>query len=328
MKLLITGANGQLGQDLQKECGRRGIKYIPTDYLAGSASHVARGMSDSYDEQRATGHEPNQDSANLPICQSANALIHLDITDLKSVREAVLRTTPNAIINCAAYNAVDKAEEDWKNAFSVNAIGPKNLAIAASEHGIPLMHFSTDYVFDGKKGSPYFVWDKPKPLSKYGQSKQYGEQLVSLFTNRCFIVRLSWVFGVGNTNFVKKILEWSKEKDELKVVDDQISSPAYTVDLSKAILDLLSTGCYGIYHMTNTGHCSRYNWAKYILELSGWKGRLIPAKSSEFKTAAQRPEFSAMDTFPLGETIGYELPHWREATERFIDSIRRPSDGE
>ena len=313
MRILITGANGQLGQDLQKECDRRCIDYVATDF-------IARGISDSYDELRATGHEPN---SNLPNCKSANQLCHLDITDFKSVREAVLRTKPDAIINCAAYNAVDKAEDDWKNAFLVNSIGPKNLAIAASEHGIPLMHFSTDYVFDGKKGDPYLVWDEPKPLSKYGQSKLYGEQLVSLFTNRCFIVRLSWVFGVGNTNFVKKILEWSKEKDELKVVDDQISSPAYTVDLSKAILDLLSTECYGIYHMANSGYCSRYEWAKYILELSGWNGKLIPAKSAEFKTPAERPGFSAMDSFPLEETIGYELPHWREATEQFVETYSR-----
>ncbi|HDP77693.1 MAG TPA: dTDP-4-dehydrorhamnose reductase, partial [Mesotoga infera] len=318
MRLLITGSNGQLGQDLQKECDRRRVDYVATDFIARGAPRVTRGMSDSFDELRVTSHEPNP---NLPNCKSASQFCHLDITDLKSVREAVLRTTPDAIINCAAYNAVDRAEDDWKNTFLVNSIGPKNLAIAASELGIPLMHFSTDYVFDGKKQSPYFVWDKPTPLSKYGQSKLYGEQLVSLFTNRCFIVRLSWVFGIGNTNFVKKILEWSKERDELKVVDDQISSPAYTVDLSKGILDLLSTGCYGIYHMANSGYCSRYDWAKYILELSGWKGRLIPAKSSGFKTAAQRPEFSAMDTFPLEETIGYGLPEWRDATDRFLGEL-------
>ncbi|KUK80304.1 MAG: Putative dTDP-4-dehydrorhamnose reductase, partial [Mesotoga prima] len=210
MKLLITGANGQLGQDLQKECDRRGIEYIATDFIARSKSRVARGKNDSYDESQTTSREQNEDSTNPPIRQPANLLTHLDITDLKSVRETVLRTEPDAIINCAAYNAVDKAEEDWKNAFLVNALGPKNLAIVASERGIPLMHFSTDYVFDGKKGSPYFVWDGPKPLSKYGQSKLYGEQLVSLFSNLSFIVRLSWVFGAGNTNFVKKILEWSK----------------------------------------------------------------------------------------------------------------------
>lgn len=296
MRILITGANGQLGQDLQKELKRREIDFTPTDFLPNEKRH--------YDWQMAF---------------LGGNTMHLDITNLVEVKDFTKRARPDAIINCAAYNAVDKAEDDWKNAFSVNAIGPKNLAIAASEHGIPLMHFSTDYVFDGKKGSPYFVWDKPKPLSKYGQSKQYGEQLVSLFTNRCFIVRLSWVFGVGNTNFVKKILEWSKEKDELKVVDDQISSPAYTVDLSRAILDLLSTECYGVYQMANSGCCSRYDWAKYILELSGWKGRLISAKSSEFKTAAQRPEFSAMDTFPLEETIGYGLPDWKDATERFLE---------
>ncbi len=321
MKLLITGANGQLGQDLQKECDRRGIEYIATDYLAGSTMHVARGTNDSYDELRATSHERNVDSTNLPNCQSADELLHLDITDLKSVRETVLRTEPDAIVNCAAYNAVDKAEEDWKNAFLVNAIGPKNLAIAAGERGIPLMHFSTDYVFDGKKGSSYFVWDEPKPLSIYGQSKLYGEQLVSLFSNRIFIVRLSWVFGVGNSNFVKKILEWSKGKNELKVVDDQISSPAYTVDLSRSIIDLLETRNYGIYHMSNTGYCSRYEWAKYILELTGWKGKIVPVKSTDFETAAQRPEFSAMNTFPLKETIGYELPNWKDATKRFLKAL-------
>jgi len=318
MKLLITGANGQLGQDLQKECKRRGIQYIATDYLEGSTLHEAPGADDSCDVSRGTTYEPN---ANQPICQSANQLLHLDITDLKSVRVAASQTNPDAIINCAAYNAVDKAEEDWENAFLVNAIGPKNLAIAANERGIPLMHFSTDYVFDGKKGNSYFVWDEPKPLSKYGQSKLYGEQLVSLLSNRIFIVRLSWVFGAGNTNFVKKILEWSKGKNELKIVDDQISSPAYTVDLSSAILDLLETKAYGIYHMANTGYCSRYEWAKYILELTRWKGKIVPVKSSDFKTAAQRPEFSAMNTFPLKETIGYELPDWKGATKRFLKDL-------
>lgn len=321
MNILITGANGQLGQDLQKECDRRGIEYIATDYLAGGALHVARGSQFSSDEPQTTSREQNEDSTNPPIRQPANLLTHLDITDLKYVRETVLRTEPDAIINCAAYNAVDKAEEDWKNAFLVNAIGPKNLAIAANERGIPLMHFSTDYVFDGKKGSPYFVWDEQKPLSKYGQSKLYGEQLVSLLSNRIFIVRLSWVFGVGNTNFVKKILEWSKGKNELKVVDDQISSPAYTVDLSSAILDLLETEAYGVYHMANTGYCSRYEWAKFILELTGWKGKIFPVRSTDFKTVAQRPAFSAMDTFPLKETIGYELPDWKDATKRFLEEI-------
>ncbi|HON29265.1 MAG TPA: dTDP-4-dehydrorhamnose reductase, partial [Mesotoga infera] len=315
------GANGQLGQDLQKECDRRGIEYVATDFIARGTSRLASGISDSYDELRATSQERNLDSANLPNCKSTNQLLHLDITDLKSIWGLVSSVSPDAIINCAAYNAVDRAEEDWKNAFSVNAIGPKNLAITANEFKIPLMHFSTDYVFDGKKGNTYYVWDEPKPLSKYGQSKLYGEQLVSLFSNRCFVVRLSWVFGAGNTNFVKKILEWSRESEELKVVDDQISSPSYTGDLSGAIVDLLETGAYGSYHMTNTGYCSRYEWAKHILKLSGWNGKLIPVKSTEFNTPAERPKFSALDNFPLKETIGYELPHWREATERFLKEL-------
>lgn len=247
----------------------------------------------------------------------------LDITDLKSVREAIGSKHPDFVINCAAYNAVDKAEEDWKNAYLVNGIGPKNLAIACEENNTVLVHYSTDYVFDGRKNTPYNIADDPNPLNQYGKSKLLGERFVQSLSIKYFIIRVSWVFGKGNdTNFAKKVLEWSTKNDVIKVVDDQISSPTYAVDLAKATLDLINAGAYGLYHMTSIEPCSRYEWAKYILDLISWKGKLIPVKSDEFKTAAMRPGYSFMDSFPMMQTIGYNLTDWKDMTERFMEELK------
>jgi dTDP-4-dehydrorhamnose reductase len=169
---------------------------------------------------------------------------------------------------------------------------------------------------------PYTIVDQPNPISMYGKSKLLGEQYVRDLANRYFLVRVSWLFGRGNTNFVKKILEWSTGKKELKVVDDQAASPTYTVDLAKATLDLLITDLFGLYHITNTGFCSRYAWARYILDKTGWDGDLIPAKSGDFATPARRPIFSALDSFGTQESIGYNLPPWQDATDRFLKEVR------
>lgn len=247
----------------------------------------------------------------------------LDITDLKSVREIIKLKKPDIVINCAAYNAVDKAEDDWQNAYLVNGIGPRNLAIACGETDAILVHYSTDYVFDGQKHAPYTIADDPNPINKYGQSKLLGERFVQSFSRKYFIIRVSWVFGIGNeSNFAKKVIEWSKVNDTIKVVDDQISSPTYAVDLAKATLDLIKTNAYGLYHMTSPNPCSRYEWAKYILDLIDWEGTLIPAKSGEFKTQAKRPGYTFMDSFPLKEVIGYNLADWKDATERFIKEMK------
>jgi dTDP-4-dehydrorhamnose reductase len=208
----------------------------------------------------------------------------------------------------------------------VNAFGPRNLAIISNELQIPLVHFSSDYVFDGKKGSPYYVWDKPNPLSVYGKSKLYGEEMVAQFTNRYFLIRLSWVFGDGKMNFVKKVIEWSKYKEELKIVDDQISSPSYTVELAKAIIDLFATGTYGIYHLSNSGNCSRYEWAKSILRHTGWRGNLLPVKSQSFNSAAERPVCSILNSFPIKETIGYVLPDWEQSLVEYLRIERFRND--
>jgi dTDP-4-dehydrorhamnose reductase len=336
MKILITGASGQLGQDLQKECRRRGIDYVATDLQRNDAGH---GESNTQSSGFASNQEPgtgnleqslessgNQEPGTCnrshcdPNCEppATGHVLHLDITDFRTVPKILTETKPDVIINCAAYNAVDKAEEDWKAAFMVNSLGPRNLAIISEELKIPLVHFSTDAVFDGKKGTPYTIWDQPNPLSKYGHSKLLGERLITQVCSRSFIVRLSWVFGKGNVNFVRKVIQWSAGTRELKGAYDQTSCPSYTVDLAKAIIDLLNTGAYGLYHITNTGFASKFELAEETLRLIGWPGKILPVKSSEFESAAQRPEFSAMDSFPLKETIGYELPHWKDALSRFL----------
>ncbi len=279
MKIMITGANGQLGRDLVRECTRRDIAQVSSD---------------------------------LP---------RLDVCDLAAVREAVSAERPGALINCSAYNAVDKAESDFERARLVNAAGPGNLAIAAEEAGIPLMHFSTDFVFDGQKGEPYTIADEPRPISRYGESKLLGERAVMEACRRAYVVRLSWVFGSGNVNFVKKILEWAAGREVLRVVDDQISRPAYTVDLAPLILDLLESRAFGLYHLANSGICSRYEWACRIVELAGLSTRVEPAKSAEFETPANRPRFSALDLSRIESLLGREPPDWKDATQRFLVEI-------
>jgi len=245
----------------------------------------------------------------------------LDITDQKSVNAMVKTLNPDIIFNCAAYNAVDRAEEEWRKAFSVNGLGVKHLALAANEYGSVLVHYSTDYVFDGNSNRPYTAVDTPHPISRYGESKLLGENIVRDLCHHYFLIRVSWLFGKGNTNFVSKVLDWSREKKEIAVVDDQISSPTYTVDLAQATLDLVATQSFGLYHITNAGACSRYDWAQYILEKAGWTGKLLNVKSSAFKTPAHRPAYSVLDNFGTPETLGYTLPSWQDATSRYLREI-------
>jgi dTDP-4-dehydrorhamnose reductase len=279
MKVLITGANGQLGQDITRICRTKKISCLAADSKT------------------------------------------LDITDKNSVDEAIRTSSPDIIINCAAYSAVDLAEEEWKKAFLVNGLGVKNLVLAANAQGAVLVHYSTDYVFDGKSGRPYTIADSTHPISRYGESKLLGEQVVRDLCNQYYLVRTSWVFGKGKTNFVLKLLDWCKGKAELSVVEDQISVPTYTVDLAKATLDLVVTQSFGLYHITNSGFCSRYDWAQYILRQLEWEGTLHNVKSSAFKTPAERPEYSVLDNFGTQEILGYQLPSWQDATARYLREI-------
>ncbi len=283
MRILITGANGQLGQDFQKLLSKEEITFFPTDF--------------------------------------GTELEDLDITDRQAIADYIQKNDINLIINCAAYNAVDKAETDKNTAFKINSEAVSNLASEAKKSNIKLVHYSTDFVFDGTKGSPYLVTDKPNPVSVYGESKYQGELNVINSQINSFLIRTSWVFGVGNVNFAKKIISWSEGKTELSVVTDQISSPSYTVDLAKATLDLIKIKAHGLHHITNFGVCSRFEWAEFILEKIGWEGELKEAKSVDFQMAAQRPEFSALSNLGLKEKIGYDLPNWKDATTRFLQEL-------
>ena len=243
----------------------------------------------------------------------------LDITDLRGVREVVTEYEPDLIFNCSAYNAVDKAEDNWKEAFLTNGVGVKNLLVAASEAGATLVHFSSDYVFDGKKGEAYTIADRPDPINSYGKSKRTGEY--SIFRAgypKFYLLRVSWVFGEGENSFVNKLLGWMESNKSLKIVDDQVSSPTYTEDLVSGTLALIKTGRYGLYHMSNSGQCSRHEWAKFIAGAMNWDGEIMPAKSSDFPSPAKRPAYSVLDNFPIEETIGFRLPDWQDATERFL----------
>lgn len=279
MKILITGAGGQLGQDVAKFCESHNYEHI-----------------------------------------AANSKM-LDITNPTAVAEFCSREVPDVIINCAAYNQVDQAEADWRDAYLVNGLGVKNLVLAANHLNATFVHYSTDYVFDGKSIRPYTIADRPHPLNRYGESKLLGEDIVRDLCDSYFLIRTSWVFGPGNTNFPKKVLEWSKTKEELKIVTDQVSTPSYTGDLAKATFDLLKSDYFGLCHLTNSGYCSRYEWAEYILKEIGWRGTLLPADSDEFPTNARRPRFSVLDNFGTAETIGYTLPSWEDATSRFLGEI-------
>ena len=275
MKVLLTGAEGQLGKDFQKIFDNKQIDYYAED-------------------------------------------LDLNITDYESLKEYVSNKHISHIINCAAYNEVDKAEEDWETAFAVNGEGVKNLALIAKQIDAVLVHYSTDYVFDGKKGESYTITDQPKPISKYGESKVMGEQMTQKFAPKYFLIRTSWLFGLANENFVTKVLKWSQTNKELKIVNDQISCPTYSLDLAKASLDLIKTENYGLYHITNSELCSRYEWAEYILNTVKWKGKIISTLSSQFKTAAKRPFISVLNSCNLEEVIGYKLPNWQDATKRYL----------
>ena len=238
----------------------------------------------------------------------------------------------DTIINCAAYNDVDKAETEKELCYKANAEAPANLAMIASEIGATYITYSTDFVFNGmttnylyNESTGYTEEDEAHPLSAYAKAKYEGELLVSQIienpenTSRIYIVRTSWVFGKGGMNFVEKIIELSKEKDELKVVDDQVSSPTYSKDLAYFSWELIKKGCEsGVYHLTNDSIVSKYEEAQYILEKISWKGNLIRAKSEDFNLLAERPKFSKLSCKKIKEKLGVSIPNWKDAIDRYF----------
>lgn len=242
----------------------------------------------------------------------------LDITDFNKVYKVVREIKPDIIINAAAFTNVDQAEIEKERAFNINAFGPRNLAVAAEKVGAKICYISTDYVFDGTATQPYEEFATVNPLGVYGKSKYAGEQLTQSLSTKYFIVRTAWVYGEYGNNFVKTMLKLAAEKDEIGVVHDQVGSPTYTVDLATFIIDLVQTDKYGIYHCTNSGSCSWYEFAQAIFEEAGININVRPLTSNQFPRPAKRPNYSVLDDMALRLNDFSQPRHWREALNSFM----------
>lgn len=256
----------------------------------------------------------------------ATDYMDLDITDIESVREFVKDKNIDLIINCAAYNNVDKAEEESEMCYKLNAYAPRDLAIVAKEIGADYITYSTDFVFDGTKGTPYTEKDSVSPLSVYSEAKALGERLVLEAYDKSFVIRTSWVFGIANNNFNRQVINWSKGRDVLSIVDDQTSVPTYSYDLALYSYKLLKTKEYGLYHLSNEGIASKYDQAKYVLDSIGWTGTLNRAKSSDFKLPAKRAEFSKLDSGKIERVLGEKIPTWQSGIDRFLNEMREKGE--
>lgn len=248
----------------------------------------------------------------------------LDITNRDSIFNALSHVRPDLVINCAAYTKVDKAEEEREKAFLINGIGVQNLAVACADKGISLCHISTDYVFDGEKKKPYTPFDNPNPINTYGESKLAGEKYIQWLLNKLYIVRTSWLYGRWGNNFVLTILRLSKEQAAIKVVNDQIGSPTYTVTLSDGIRRLIESGSYGIYHITDEsdGGISWFDFAKEIVRISGLKTELIPVTTDKYPRPARRPMYSVLDMEMTRLAIGFRPPDWKVSLKELIKFIK------
>lgn len=244
----------------------------------------------------------------------------MDITDAKKVAEVIKEGNYDAVIHCAAWTAVDKAEDELELCTKVNVDGTRNIANICKELDIPMMYFSTDYVFDGQGETEWKEYDERDPLNVYGQTKYEGELIVETLPKH-FIVRIAWVFGVNGNNFIKTMLRLGKERGAVCVVDDQIGSPTYTYDLSKLVVDMIQTDKYGIYHATNEGLCSWYEFACEIFKQAGMSVEVTPVDSNAFPAKAKRPNNSRMSKAMLDKNGFEHLPTWQDALSRYLKEI-------
>ena len=245
----------------------------------------------------------------------------MDITDAKKVNEVIRASEVEAVIHCAAYTAVDAAEDQVELCRKINAEGTENIAKVCKELDIKMMYISTDYVFDGEGTRPWEPDDERHPLNVYGLTKYEGELAVEKYLDKFFTIRIAWVFGVNGKNFIKTMLKLSETHDELTVVDDQIGSPTYTYDLAVLLVDMIETEKYGRYHATNEGLCSWYEFACEIFRQAGRDVKVNPVSSDEFPTKAKRPHNSRMDKSKLTENGFTPLPAWQDALKRYLEII-------
>ena len=289
MKMLVTGAAGQLGLDIIKEAEKRGHEAIGTD-----------------------------------LGEKWNGL-QIDITDAEAVKQAIREIRPDIVYHCAAWTAVDAAEDAGEIVFKVNAQGTRNIAEACKETDCKMVYISTDYVFNGQGTEPWQPDCRDyAPLNVYGQSKLAGEEAVSGTLDKYFIVRIAWVFGVNGNNFIKTMLNVGRKYDTLRVVNDQIGTPTYTFDLARLLVDMGETDKYGYYHATNEGgYISWYDFACEIFRQAGYSTKVIPVTTEEYGLSkAARPANSRLDKSKLTENGFKRLPEWKDALGRYLKEIQ------
>ncbi|MFF2594193.1 dTDP-4-dehydrorhamnose reductase [Priestia megaterium] len=279
-KVLITGANGQLGKELVELFTEKGFEVY------------------------GFGREK------------------MDITNQPQVQEMISTLKPNIVLHSAAHTQVDLAESEPEQAFLINAYGTRNVAVAAEAVGAKLVYVSTDYVFDGTTNEPYNEFSPTSPLGVYGRSKLAGEQFVRDFHSKFFIVRTSWVYGKHGANFVKTMLKMGEDRKEISVVADQKGCPTYTLDLANSILEFIRTEKYGIYHVSNSGSCSWYEFAKAIFDITGMDVDVKPCSSQDFPRPAARPKYSVLEHQAVKMNSFRQMNHWEKSLASFLSSNR------
>lgn len=248
----------------------------------------------------------------------------VDITDEKTLKEVIDYVKPSVIINCAAYNNVDMAENDYNSAFKVNAESVLNMARYSSKYKTKIIHYSTDYVFGGKSDFiPYTEDDNPSPVNKYGLSKLEGEKLLKKNYDKFLIFRVSWLYGDGKNNFIYKFLKWAENRNEIKVSTDENSIPTPASLVADVTLETIEYDLHGLWHLTPSGFTSRYNWAKFISEKLNLKVKIIETTQSEFNLPARRPNFSALSNEKLRKELGIEFLSWDEYLNNYLDNFKR-----
>lgn len=253
----------------------------------------------------------------------APSLEELELTTEAGAKNFILEKKPDMVIHCAAYTAVDKAESEAELALTVNGFGTRWVAEACREVGAKMIYISTDYVFGGDGHIPYEVHDEKKPVNVYGQSKLLGEDAVSMILERYFIVRTSWVFGINGHNFIKTMLRLAETKNKISVVNDQVGSPTYTVDLAKLLADMAATEKYGVYHASNEGFCSWAEFAREIFEQAGIDIEVDGIPTIEYPTPARRPFNSRLSKKSLDEAGFNRLPTWQDAVKRYLVELKQ-----
>lgn len=302
MKVLVTGVGGQLGHDVMNELAKRGIEGIGSD-IAPEYSGIADGSA----------------VVTMPY-------VSLDITDEIAVEKVITEIHPDAVIHCAAWTAVDNAEDEDKQekVRAINAGGSKSIAETCKKIDAKMLYLSTDYVFNGKGEKPWKTDCKEyEPLNVYGQTKYEGEQAVAAALDKYFIVRIAWVFGLNGKNFIKTMLNVGKTHDTVRVVNDQVGTPTYTYDLSRLLVDMILTDKYGYYHATNEGgFISWYDFTCEIYRQAGMSTTVLPVTTAEYGLSkAARPFNSRLDKSKLVENGFEPLPTWQDALARYLKEI-------